>query len=326
MPPVPPPPSPSGLQLTCAVGFEDLVRGDLMEQHGIRSATAAPGVLRIDADTDPSFLSAAVAIDRVSLEVDADDPVATLTDAARLAGLEGPVRFRVGAPDALRDRVIRQVRDSLGWSDVPGDWQLNLDTDRGVIDVGAWAWAARFGRLRRLPAATPVTVVAGLLRLAKLSPDELLADPFVGVGTVPYVDALVRPAAPRIGLDSLAEAVGLAGQNLDGRATVQVGDATQLPWETHSIARVVTDLPFGKRIGSNLGNTELYPAALRELERVLTPHGRMVLLTDDKRVFIDAVARVRGLKVVSERVVRYGGVNPSAYVVTRSRRPGGRTR
>ncbi|MEO8851273.1 MAG: hypothetical protein ABI360_06045, partial [Allobranchiibius sp.] len=98
-------------------------------------------------------------------------------------------------------------------------------------------------------------------------------------------------------------------------------DATALQIGDQSIDRVVTDLPFGKRIGSNTNNVELYPRVLREIERVLTPSGRCVLLTDDKRVFEDALARTRGLKVVREVVVRYNGVNPSAYVVTRSRKP-----
>ncbi|MFI5728504.1 hypothetical protein ACIA49_00165 [Kribbella sp. NPDC051587] len=82
---------------------------------------------------------------------------------------------------------------------------------------------------------------------------------------------------------------------------------------------MIANLPFGKRVGSHRDNQRLYPAALGEIARVLTNDGRAVLMTEDKRLLQDAVAGVRGLKIVRERLLRYGGATPTVYVLTRTR-------
>jgi tRNA (guanine6-N2)-methyltransferase len=56
-------------------------------------------------------------------------------------------------------------------------------------------------------------------------------------------------------------------------------DAQRLPFPESSIDRVIANMPFGKRVGTHRGNVEMYPAALREISRVLTGKGRAVLLT-----------------------------------------------
>ena len=320
------------LIVTCGVGFEDLVRGDLLQEFGIRSRQIGAGALVLDDVTDLAFLDQTVAVDRVGLawspDVEPDAFASSIGDVPGLS-LDSPIRYRVQAEHDVRDAIIERY-DAAGWVNAPADWQLNLDAEQGMAHLGPLAWRARFGRLRRLPAATPVTVVAGLLRLAKCSPDDVLLDPCGGVGTVPIVDALVRPGGRGITveLDNAASDLAranVADRDLQDRVEVRAGDATDLRLASGTVDRVVTDLPFGKRIGSNSHNIELYPQVLREIERVLTPRGRCVLLTDDKRVFKDALARTRGLKIVREVVVRYNGVNPSAYVVARSRTPGRRS-
>lgn len=316
------------LIVTCAVGFEDLFRGDLQEEYGLRSRLMAPGQILLEEVVDLDFLVATTAINRVALPWTVDTNSETLTSTLeQMPGLvlDSPIRFRIQAGPDVRRQLIEQY-ELAGWVNAPKDWQINLDVEQGAAQLGPLAWAARFGTLRRLPAATPVSVVAGLLRLAKCAPREVLLDPCAGVGTVPIVDAINRPDGQGSGveLDKTAAEIAVANlqeRGLQSRIGFTNGDATALQIGDQSIDRVVTDLPFGKRIGSNTNNVELYPRVLREIERVLTPSGRCVLLTDDKRVFEDALARTRGLKVVREVVVRYNGVNPSAYVVTRSRKP-----
>jgi 23S rRNA G2445 N2-methylase RlmL len=85
------------------------------------------------------------------------------------------------------------------------------------------------------------------------------------------------------------------------------------------VDRVVTNLPFGKQVGSHELNRTLYPAALAEIDRVLTADGRAVLLTEDKRLLHKAIQRLPALKVVRERLLKYNGATPTAYVLTRLR-------
>ncbi|GGB16944.1 hypothetical protein GCM10011492_03390 [Flexivirga endophytica] len=307
------------LLLTCPVGLEDLVRGDLRDRDDVRSELLEPGAIRCESGVEREQLPAMV--ERVGVPL-AD--VASVISAAALIGLETPA-FRVQAKDpSLRSEWIARV-EALGWVNAPGEWMLNIDVEAGRIDLGPWHWSRRIGHLQRLPATTPGPVAAGLLRLAKLRVGDQLLDPCAGVGTVPIVDALLR-GGPAYSIEQDPQATRLAienAANLSVQQSVSVleADATDLPLGDGSVDRVVSDLPFGKRIGSNELNKTLYPAILREVERVLTADGRCVLLSDDKRVFTESVAHARGLKVSGERVIRYNGVTPTAYIVRRSRRP-----
>ncbi|MBB2890453.1 methyltransferase domain-containing protein [Flexivirga oryzae] len=329
------------LLLTCPVGLEDLVRGDLRDRHDVHSTLVSLGTIRCESPVSRDRLPAMV--DRVAVPLgvpDNDLSPAQVTAVLREIdwrsyGLEDEVPFRVHLPGessrARRDELTQAVSAALGWRNDPSHWSVNLDVSEeamtaGTIraELGPWAWAARFGLFERLPATTPGPVAAGLLRLAKLQDGQTLLDVCGGVGTVPVLDGLLR-AGRSITVDNDTASVAAAGRNvvshdLAGRVEVLDADASDLPLAAGTVDRVVSDLPFGKRIGSNEQNRTLYPAILREVERVLTADGRCVLLSDDKRVFAESVAKARGLKIAGERVIRYNGVTPTAYIVRRSRR------
>lgn len=329
--------------LTCPVGLEDLVRGDLRDRDNVASNLLSPGMIRLESPVARENLPAMVDRVAMSLDLATEFTIDRLIDQLRgtdwrSCGLgEGKdLAFRVHLPGpverARREALVGRLVSELGWRNEPSDWTVNIDVSAdsvasGVarVELGPWAWAARFGGFERLPATTPGPVAAGLLRLAKLRDGETLLDVCGGVGTAPVLDGLLRPGRG-ISIDNDAASIAAARRNVDShdlgdRVEVLDADATDLPLADGSVDRVVSDLPFGKRIGSNELNRTLYPAILRELERVLTSDGRCVLLTDDKRVLTESVARARGLKIAGERVIRYNGVTPTAYIVRRSRRP-----
>jgi tRNA (guanine6-N2)-methyltransferase len=99
------------------------------------------------------------------------------------------------------------------------------------------------------------------------------------------------------------------------------GAAEALPLAGGSVDRVVANLPFGKQVGSHRANRTLYPAVLDEIDRVLAGDGRAVLLTEDKRLLHSAIERNGRLKIVRQRLLRYNGATPTAYVLARTRLP-----
>lgn len=150
-----------------------------------------------------------------------------------------------------------------------------------------------------------------------------MLDPCGGVGTIPIVDALVRPGSGLV-VDLSTESIELAQNNirsfsLEDRVFAEVGDATDLDLADGCVDRVVSDVPFGKKIGSTQANDSLYPGLVAELARVLADDGRAILITDDKRRFADVVARNRSLKIVKETPLRYNGVTPTAFSISRVR-------
>jgi 23S rRNA G2445 N2-methylase RlmL len=67
--------------------------------------------------------------------------------------------------------------------------------------------------------------------------------------------------------------------------SLQVWDARALPLDSASVTRVITNLPFGKQIGTAEANEELYPALVAEFGRVLAADGVLVALTSLDRQF-----------------------------------------
>jgi hypothetical protein len=181
--------------------------------------------------------------------------------------------------------------------------------------VGALSWTRRFGRVERLPWSTNLVVAEVLVRLAKIRAGDRVLDPFCGTGTILRAVRRREPTARPIGIDHDPHALSL---NPPPSPVIRAS-ATALPLRPATIDRVIANLPFGKQVGSHRTNRILYPAVLQELDRVLTPNGRAVLLTEDKRLLRTALEQQRGLKLFRERLLRYNGATPTAYVLTRTR-------
>src|SRR5690606_6844598 len=237
------------------------------------------------------------------------------------------VTFRVGSatgstdvPAGLRTALTERIGAGFGWTNDPGDWLINVTRygERWLAELGPLHWTRRFGRLERLPWSSTPVLAATLVRMAKIGPGHLVADPFCGSGTLLVLAGLAGDDVRLFGADRDPEAVRLAKINLDRfgvRARLRTAPADRIELRDQAADRVVANLPFGKQVGSHRDNERLYPAALREIGRILDPRGRAVLLTDDKRLFTEAVQRTGGIKIIRERVLGFGGVTPTAYVI-----------
>uniref|UniRef100_A0A3B3UGA3 THUMP domain containing 3 n=2 Tax=Poecilia TaxID=8080 RepID=A0A3B3UGA3_9TELE len=97
-------------------------------------------------------------------------------------------------------------------------------------------------------------------------------------------------------------------------------DLSNLPIRTSSVDIIITDMPFGKRMGSRKKNWDLYPSCLREMARVCRPgSGKAVLLTQDKKCFAKAISRMGGLWRKLHTVwVNVGGLHAGVYLLKRT--------
>jgi tRNA (guanine6-N2)-methyltransferase len=234
------------------------------------------------------------------------------------------LRFRVADLGEARWQVRDRLVEACGWVNSARSWQVNVDLAEGrlLATVGDLHLTRRHGRLERLPASTTPLLAAALVRLARIPPRATVLDPFCGAGTILLLADAMSNAGLLLGSDIGGDPLQRAATNATHRTAPVLlvrADATRQPWADASVDRVLANLPFGKRVGSHAANQTLYPAFLRELDRVLTGDGRAVLLTEDKRLLLETVQRARGLRVVSERTFGSGGAHPTAYVVVRSR-------
>lgn len=229
-----------------------------------------------------------------------------------------PVRFRVGRLGASRWELRDEWAARFGWHNDPAAWDVNVEPYG--VEIGALHLTRRHGELARTPASTNPVVAAVLVRLAKIRPGQVVLDPFCGAGTVLVLAGEMARPGRLLGFDHRSRWLSMASGNLAARhlsGTLVRADAGALPLASGSVDRVVANLPFGKRVGSHGVNTALYPAALRELARVLPGGGRAVLLTDDKRLFRETVQRTRLIRIIKEIMLERGGLHPSVYVMTK---------
>ncbi len=171
-----------------------------------------------------------------------------------------------------------------------------------------------------LPASLRPTVAAAMNWLARPTAQDIVLDPLCGVGTLVIERALLAPLDRAIAGDRHEEAVNMARRNAraaDVMATWHVWDARALPLDDASVTRIITNLPFGKQIGTREENADLYSALLQEFGRVLTADGLMVTLTSEDRLW-DMILRDHGWRVLKKVVFVVLGQPASIFVSERA--------
>jgi 23S rRNA G2445 N2-methylase RlmL len=140
-------------------------------------------------------------------------------------------------------------------------------------------------KLEHRPASLRPTVAAALVRLAELRPLHVVVDPLCGAGTLlaERLEAArhIRGGCAHVwGGDLDYGAVRAAAINLRrlGPALVSRWDARRLPLPSASVDRILSNPPFGKQLSSPDEIGPLYRALVGEMDRVLRPGGRAVLL------------------------------------------------
>jgi tRNA (guanine6-N2)-methyltransferase len=210
-------------------------------------------------------------------------------------------------------RVMRQVEDEADveiWC-----WLGGGDVLLGLRLSDASMRHRRYKR-EHLPASLRPTVAASMAWLARPTPQDIVLDPFCGAGTILIERALLAPFEREFGGDIRVEAVNMAERNAQAahvNLSLQQWDAHQLPLEHASVNRIITNLPFGKQIGSREQNEELYRATMQQCAYVLAPGGLFVALTSEDRL-LDRIVRDEGWNVTKKVVCVILGQPASIFV------------
>ncbi len=165
----------------------------------------------------------------------------------------------------------------------------------------------RYKKRVELPASLRPSMAAALVFLTEPQADDIFLDPMCGSGTILLERLNSGPSQLILGGDIEPDRVGAARQNMPkprkGRKkralSIRQWDARQLPLEDASIDKVATNLPFGKQIGSRQELDSLYTAVFAELERVVRPKGRIVLLSSEFDLVKACIRRRPHLHIVT---------------------------
>jgi 23S rRNA G2445 N2-methylase RlmL len=199
---------------------------------------------------------------------------------------------RVDAGEAVADALRRVLPRSLHPEEDNTDLEFWLWISGGEALIGLRLSDATMRHRpysqEHLPASLRPSIAAAMGWLSTPTPHDRVLDALCGSATLLIERAKLLGYEELIGGDIRPEAVEVARRNAQAAGvnlSVQVWDARELPLDAASVTRIITNLPFGKQIGTHQANEQLYPALVTEFGRVLAPGGRLVALTSQDRLF-----------------------------------------
>jgi 23S rRNA G2445 N2-methylase RlmL len=183
----------------------------------------------------------------------------------------------------------------------------------------------RFERKVELPAALRPSVAAAMVYLTRPEPDDVFLDPLCGSGTILYERRQAGPASCILGGDIEPERVDAARKNVrgsrkkpgpaDSQPDIRQWDARHLPLDDGSVDKVATNLPFGKQLRGAESPAKLYPPVLTELQRVVRPGGRIVLLSSEYDLIKETVRKLPRLTITTGYSVAVLGTWGRIYLI-----------
>ncbi|ASJ16658.1 DNA methyltransferase [Thermococcus chitonophagus] len=165
------------------------------------------------------------------------------------------------------------------------------------------------------PAHLKASIANALIELAE--PHGVFIDPFCGSGTIPIELALRGYKDRIICLEKFKKHLRGAKMNALSAGVYDkidfiLGDATRLSTYVDAVNTVVSNLPYGLKIGRKGMIPELYMRFFSELAKVL--NGRGVFITTEKKE-IERAIEENGFEIVHHRVIGHGGLSVHCYVV-----------
>ncbi len=217
------------------------------------------------------------------------------------------------------DAVIEAVRGRYGARP-----QVNLDHPAVIVAVdviadtlyvsielsGDMSWHRRGYRVYEHPAALKPSIASAMLYLTPVRDSRSVMDPMCGGGTIPIEAGHMLEDAELLCMDVNREYVRGAVLNaraalLDKRIKFIHGDARRMHEYVDHVDYIVSNPPYGIRLGSPRAVRSLYRDFIAAASRVLTE--RMTLITTEHRL-VKMLAEEHGLKLVHERSVAHGNL------------------
>lgn len=161
-------------------------------------------------------------------------------------------------------------------------------------------------------------VARAMILCSKPSSQDVFVDPTCGSGTLLLDRAAFGTYCSLQGGDLDEKAVQTAAENLSDRENVdlQIWNTVSLPLLDSSASVIVSNLPFGRRVGDHEANVALYPQFMKEVSRVLHSGGRAVVLTQEVKLLFHALAPYKNefMKEL-DQPVEMGGLTPHIIVL-----------
>ena len=327
-------------------GLESVAVEELSERFGsqLRQVQLSrTGFLRFGFSGSPDALSASratIAFYRV-YQFDIPRPKALLGHEhfTRLTGVlrwtlagwvQSPKTIGIGAAgsgSSILRRLLHELADALALCPAEdGKGELHLRLTRQQYGAG-WEVLVRTSRLplskrpyrlADMPGALNGTVAYAMTRGGSLPDPASVINLCSGTSTILIEHAMARPADCLIGIEHKGDTIDRGVLNACAAGAVAIrhvqADARRTPLQPCSVDRIYADLPFGHHIGSHSDNLRLYPAILKEAQRLARPAATFVLLTHEVKLMRRFLQRSTW-QIADEKAINLRGLHPRLFVL-----------
>ncbi|MEL7609753.1 MAG: methyltransferase [Bacillota bacterium] len=245
---------------------------------------------------------------------------------------QAPYAYRIELRGEVEDRASF-IRGAAGNIDgklllnAPSQYEMEvrLELKNAVMDVFVKLFTredTRFSyRAQSLPASIHPATAAAMLRFAGdlLKPGARVLDPCCGSGTMLFERELLLPASALTGVDIAHRAIEISRQNAKGiesRARFIVNDCLRFE-ANRAYDEVISNLPFGNRVGSHGSNEKLYAGIVKKLPSWLAPGGVALLYTMEHRLLERLLKEAPELALIKKARAEAGGLHPYLFLIHR---------
>ena len=148
--------------------------------------------------------------------------------------------------------------------------------------------------------------------------NTILWDPFCGAGTIPITALLYFNIKKVICSDISGTAIEKCKKNLDAsnisqdKCMIFRSSIKDIKLNKQNIDRIITNLPFGIRVGTHEDNIKIYKELEERARNLLRTKGEIILLTQEKKLIRDTFKK-DSWRVESLARINEGGLLPEIF-------------
>lgn len=171
-------------------------------------------------------------------------------------------------------------------------------------------------RKKDLPASiNPVSASIMLHEVEKyLTPNSKVLDPFCGTATM-LIERNYLSKSSLVGVDISSVAIDHASTNTkELKLDISLVNKNCLDYQGY-FDEIISNMPYGNRVGTHLDNELLYSKFLHKLPNLLNDNGVAILLTSEITLIKQLLKNDKKLKLVKDIYTETGGLTPHLFII-----------
>lgn len=188
---------------------------------------------------------------------------------------------------------------------------------KNMLNLSRRIWRKGF-----VPAGINPSLAYILCMIAEIKEQDILLDPFCGSSVIPITALKYFNAKKAICTDIDSKAItaskkNFVNANIDNQKYILFKkDIRDISLNKKNIDKIITNLPFGIRVGKHKDNINIYKELETLARKLLRTKGELVLLTQEK-VLLRETFKKGYWNVKSVSRVNEGGLLPEIFIIKR---------